>query len=126
MLWSCYLCSAFCTNPTPWLRSGSPMDKLKAMSTFVAIVDQGSLAAAADKLDRSPAAVVRTSANLEQHLGVRLLNRTTRRMALTNEGQEYLEDCRRILADIQSAESKLEQRRAVPAEIGRASCREGV
>lgn len=91
------------------------MDKLKAMSTFVAIVDQGSLAAAADKLDRSPAAVVRTLANLEQHLGVRLLNRTTRRMALTDEGHEYLEDCRRILADIQSAESKLERRRAVPA-----------
>src|SRR5690625_7855050 len=115
MLWSCYLYSAFCTNPTPWLRSGSPMDKLKAMSTFVAIVDQGSLAAAADKLERSPAAVVRTLANLAQHLGVRLLNRTTRRMALTNAGQEYLEDCRWILADIPSAEPQLAQRRAGPA-----------
>ena len=78
------------------------MDKLKAMSTFVAIVDQGSLSAAADKLGRSPAAVVRTLASLEQHLGVRLLNRSTRRIALTDEGREYLDHCRRILADIQS------------------------
>ena len=58
------------------------MDKLKAMSTFVAIVDQGSLSAAGDKLDRSPAAIVRTLAGLERHLGVRLLNRSTRRLAL--------------------------------------------
>src|SRR5690625_7419921 len=97
MLWSCYLCSAFCTNPTPWLRSGSPMDKLKAMSTFVAIVDQGSLAAAADKLDRSPAAVVRTLANLEQHLGVRLQHRTTRRKWLTTVRSEHLVACRRLV-----------------------------
>ncbi len=63
------------------------MDKLKAMSTFVAIVDQGSLSAAADKLGRSPAAVVRTLASLEQHLYVHLLNRSTRRIALTDEGR---------------------------------------
>lgn len=91
------------------------MDKLKAMGTFVAIVDQGSLTAAADKLDRSPAAVVRTLASLEQHLGVRLLNRSTRRIALTDEGREYLDDCRRILADIQAAELKLDDRRTEPA-----------
>lgn len=91
------------------------MDKLKAMSTFVAIVDQGSLSAAADKLDRSPAAVVRTLASLEQHLGVRLLNRSTRRIALTDEGREYLDHCRRILADIQTAEFQLDSRRADPA-----------
>ena len=91
------------------------MDKLKAMSTFVAIVDQGSLSAAADKLGRSPAAVVRTLASLEQHLGVRLLNRSTRRIALTDEGREYLDHCRRILADIQTAEFQLDSRRADPA-----------
>src|SRR5690554_687339 len=90
------------------------MDKLKAMSIFVAIVDQGSLSAAADKLNRSPAAIVRSLASLEQHLGVRLLNRSTRRMALTDEGREYLHDCRRILADIQAAELKLEQSRTEP------------
>ncbi|ASK36546.1 hypothetical protein CEK62_13810 [Alcanivorax sp. N3-2A] len=76
-----------------WSRA-PPMDKLKAMSTFVAIVDQGSLSAAGDKLDRSPAAIVRTLAGLERHLGVRLLNRSTRRLALTDEGRDYLQHCR--------------------------------
>lgn len=91
------------------------MDKLKAMSTFVAIVEQGSLSAAADKLDRSPAAIVRTLASLEQHLGVRLLNRSTRRIALTDEGSEYLQHCRRILSDIQAIELQLDSRRTDPA-----------
>lgn len=91
------------------------MDKLKAMSTFVAIVDQGSLSAAADKLDRSSAAIVRTLAGLEKHLGVRLLNRSTRRMSLTDEGREYLQHCRRILLEVQAAEFQLDSRRADPA-----------
>lgn len=91
------------------------MDKLKAMTTFVAIVDQGSLSAAADKLDRSPAAMVRTLAGLEQYLGVRLLNRSTRRIALTDEGREYLQHCRRILSDVEAAEFQLDSRRADPA-----------
>lgn len=91
------------------------MDTLKAMSTFVAIVDNGSLSAAADELNRSPAAVVRSLATLEQHLGVRLLNRTTRRIALTDEGRDYLQHCRRILADIQAIEFQLNSRRDDPA-----------
>lgn len=91
------------------------MDKLKAMTTFVAIVEQGSLSAAADKLDRSPAAIVRTLASLEQHLGVRLLNRSTRRIALTEEGTDYLQHCRRILTDIQATELRLDSRRTAPA-----------
>jgi len=93
------------------------MDKLKAMSTFVAIVDQGSLSAAGDKLDRSPAAIVRTLAGLEQHLGVRLLNRSTRRLALTDEGRDYLQHCRQILADIDAAEARLDSHRTEPAGI---------
>ncbi|MFL1407215.1 LysR family transcriptional regulator [Marinobacter sp. M1N3S26] len=91
------------------------MDKLKAMSTFVAIVDEGSLSAAADRLDRSPAAVVRTLATLEKHLGVRLLNRSTRRIALTDEGHEYLRHSRQILADIEAMEIRLDSCRANPA-----------
>ena len=91
------------------------MDKLKAMGTFVAIVDEGSLTAAADKLDRSPAAVVRTLATLEKHLGVRLLNRSTRRIALTDEGREYLRHSRQILADIEAMEIRLDSCRANPA-----------
>ncbi|MDH3640060.1 MAG: LysR substrate-binding domain-containing protein, partial [Gammaproteobacteria bacterium] len=80
------------------------MDKLRAMTAFVQIVDRGSLTAAAVVLNKSLPSVVRTLATLEGALGVRLLNRTTRRIALTNEGQHYLARCRRILADIEEAE----------------------
>ena len=58
------------------------MDKLRAMTTFVRIVETGSLTAAADHLGTSPTSVVRSLSALERALGVRLLNRTTRRMAL--------------------------------------------
>lgn len=78
-------------------------------------MDEGSLSEAADKLDRSPPAIVRTLANLEQYLGVRLLNRSTRRIALTDEGREYLRIYRRILSDIQAIERQLDSRRANPA-----------
>lgn len=91
------------------------MDRLKAMATFVTIVEQGSLSAAAGKLQRSPASVVRALAELESYLGVRLLNRTTRRLALTDEGQEYLLRCRRILADVDEAEFVLDTRRRSPS-----------
>jgi len=80
------------------------VDKLVAMRTFVAIVDHGSLSAAARYLDRSLPTVVRLLAALEEALGTRLLRRTTRRMALTAEGQGYLERCRRILTDVEEAE----------------------
>ena len=75
------------------------MDTLAAMRTFVAIVDSGSLTAAAETMDRSQPAVVRSLAALEAHLGTRLLQRTTRRMSLTPEGSDYLERCRQILWD---------------------------
>jgi DNA-binding transcriptional LysR family regulator len=80
------------------------MDQFAAMRAFVEIVDRGSLTAAADALDRSLPTVVRTLALLEAHLGTRLLRRTTRRMSLTDEGRDYLERCRRILADVEDAE----------------------
>ncbi|MDJ0654582.1 MAG: LysR family transcriptional regulator [Xanthomonadales bacterium] len=80
------------------------MDRLAAMQVFVEIVDRGSLTAAADALDRSLPAVVRTLAALESHLDVVLLRRTTRRMSLTPEGTEYLSRCRQILADVVEAE----------------------
>lgn len=73
------------------------MDKLLAMQTFVAVVDNGSLTAAAEALDRSLPTVVRTLGALESKLGARLLIRTTRRMSLTEEGRVYLDRCRRIL-----------------------------
>jgi DNA-binding transcriptional LysR family regulator len=83
------------------------MDKLKAMQTVVSIADSGSLTAAAESLDASLPAVVRTLAALEAHLGVRLFNRTTRRLSLTDEGRGYIESCRRLLADIQDTETAL-------------------
>ncbi|EDM77009.1 transcriptional regulator, LysR family protein [Plesiocystis pacifica SIR-1] len=81
------------------------MDKLAAMHTFVEIVDAGSLTAAAGSLGCSQPTVVRTLAKLERSLGATLLRRTTRRMSLTNEGRVYLDDCRRILADVAAAEA---------------------
>ena len=90
------------------------MDKLTAMRTFVAIVDHGSLSAAARSLDRSLPTVVRVLAALEEDLGTRLLRRTTRRMALTAEGRGYLERCRRILSDVEDAEASVAQGQSEP------------
>jgi len=83
------------------------MDKLKAMQVFMQIADQGSLTAAARVLDSSLPAVVRTLAALEEDLQVRLFNRTTRRIALTEEGKHYLESCRQILTTVEDAEAAL-------------------
>ncbi|MGN6580261.1 MAG: LysR family transcriptional regulator [Bordetella sp.] len=91
------------------------MNKFRAMQTFVAIVDHGSLSAAARALDSSLPAVVRTLAALETSLGVRLLNRTTRHNALTEEGRSYLETCRQILGDVQEAEAQLAARHEAPS-----------
>ena len=91
------------------------MDKFRAMDIFVRIVETGSLTAAADALDTSLTSVVRSLAALEGTLGARLLNRTTRRMALTDEGREYFERCRRVLAEVEEAESALSARQAKPA-----------
>lgn len=90
------------------------MDKLRAMETFVRIVDGGSLTAAADVLGMSVPAVVRSLAALERAVGVRLLNRTTRRSSLSDEGREYYERCKRVLAEVEAADAALSSRRAVP------------
>ncbi len=91
------------------------MDKLKAMTVFVGIVEAGSLTAAAERAGSSLASVVRQLAALEHTLGVRLINRTTRRMALTDEGRAYFERCRRLLADIDDMEHALTDREQAPA-----------
>ncbi len=83
------------------------MDKLKAMQTVVSIADEGSLTAAAAELGSSPPAVVRTLAALEAYLGIRLFNRSTRRISLTEEGHHYIENCRQLLAAVKDAESAL-------------------
>jgi DNA-binding transcriptional LysR family regulator len=90
------------------------MDKFRRMQTFVRIVEHGSLTAAARTLEVSQPSVVRLLAALEAELGVRLINRTTRRMALTDEGREYYERCRGILGAVEEAEARLRSRRAQP------------
>lgn len=90
------------------------MDKLYAIEAFIKIVDAGSITAAADALDVSQPSMVRTLAALERDLGVRLLNRTTRRMALTDEGRDYYERGRQIIGAVQEAQQSLSARRATP------------
>ena len=90
------------------------MDKLRAMAALVHIVEKGSLTAAAAALGTSPPSAVRALAALERALGARLLNRTTRRIALTDEGRAYYERARRILADVADAEAAASAKQAVP------------
>jgi DNA-binding transcriptional LysR family regulator len=91
------------------------MDKLSAMAIFVRIVDKGSLTAASHGLETSVPSVVRTLAALERELGVRLLNRTTRRLHLTDEGAQYLDHCRTILSAVKDFELGLLSRQAQPS-----------
>lgn len=90
------------------------MDKLKAIQTFVSIADSGSLTAAANELRCSLPSVVRTLAALEGELGARLFNRTTRRIALTDEGRQYLAHCRQLLTALNEAEAELRAEHSEP------------
>jgi DNA-binding transcriptional LysR family regulator len=90
------------------------MDKLRAMETYVRIVEGGSLTAASTAIGTSLPSVVRTLAALENAVGVRLLNRTTRRLSLTDEGREYYERCKRVLAEVEEADAALSARRVAP------------
>jgi DNA-binding transcriptional LysR family regulator len=80
------------------------MDRILEMATFVAVADGHSFSAAAKKLGLSPPTVTRTVSALEHRLGARLLTRTTRSVRLTEAGQRFLEDARRILVEISEAE----------------------
>ena len=91
------------------------MDRLRAMQTFVRIVDGGSLSAAARSIGVSLPAVVRTLAALEEHLGTRLLNRTTRRISLTDAGGEYYQRGRQLLAELEEVELAASAAKSRPA-----------
>jgi len=80
------------------------MDRLEAMSLFVAAVEAGSLSAAARRFGVPLATVSRKVSDLERHLNTRLLNRSTRRLTPTDAGEAYLAACRRILDDVGEAE----------------------
>jgi len=91
------------------------MDRIDAMQAFVAVADLRGFAPAARKLKLSPSAVTRLVAALEQRLGARLLQRTTRSLALTDAGTRYLERAKRILADVEEAERAAEGERTRPS-----------
>jgi DNA-binding transcriptional LysR family regulator len=101
-------------GPDGLIRNGNDMDRLQAMSTFVAVVDSGGFAGAARKLNLSPSVVTRAVAELEERLGLRLLIRTTRVVRVTDAGARFAEDCRRILADIEEAETVAAGTHAAP------------
>lgn len=90
------------------------MDRLDAMQAFVAVADLQGFAPAARKLGLSPSGVTRLIAALEDRLGARLLQRTTRSVTLTDAGARYLERTRRILADVEEAESSAEGEQTRP------------
>jgi len=80
------------------------MDRIEAMRVFVAALDEGSLAGAGRRLRRSPAAVSRAIAFLENHVGAELLHRTTRSLRLSEAGERYAAACRRVLVDLEEAD----------------------
>jgi DNA-binding transcriptional LysR family regulator len=91
------------------------MDRIDAMQAFVAVADLRGFAPAARKLGLAPSGVTRLVAALEDHLGARLLQRTTRSVALTDVGARYLERIRRILADVEEAEGSVQDEHTRPS-----------
>ena len=91
------------------------MDQFKQISTFVDVAARGSLSAAARAEGIAPAVIGRRLDALEARLGVKLLQRTTRKIALTNEGVAFLENCQRILLDLENAEAEVSERSARPS-----------
>jgi DNA-binding transcriptional LysR family regulator len=97
------------------------MDHLTALKVFRQVVEQGGFASASRQLGLSPAAVSKNIAELERHVAARLLNRTTRRMSLTEAGTRYYEQVTRILDDLQEAEQSLGPMQREPAGLLRVS-----
>jgi DNA-binding transcriptional LysR family regulator len=85
------------------------MDKLQAMRTFVRVVEAGSFSAVAHESDTTQSAVSKQVAALERELGARLLTRTTRSLALTEHGERYFEQVRRLVTEIAEAEGTLQR-----------------
>ncbi|MBI4276009.1 MAG: LysR family transcriptional regulator [Rhizobiales bacterium] len=80
------------------------MDRIESLTAFVKVAEHTSFAEAARRLNRSPAAVTRAVAELEERLGVRLLNRTTRAVTVTEAGQHFLAGAKRVLTDLEDIE----------------------
>ena len=88
------------------------MGQFRQISTFVEVVARGSLSAAARAEGIAPSMIGRRLDALEQRIGVKLLQRTTRKLVLTDEGAAFLEDCRRILSELEEAEAAVAERSA--------------
>ncbi|MGE3993441.1 LysR family transcriptional regulator [Pseudorhodoplanes sp.] len=90
------------------------MDRLHELEVFVAVADAGSFAKAGARLRLSPPAVTRAVSALEDRLGARVFNRTTRSLTITDVGQRFLESARRVLTDLDAAEKEAVGETAVP------------
>ncbi|SAK53203.1 LysR family transcriptional regulator [Caballeronia ptereochthonis] len=89
-------------------------ERLNGVETFVQVVEAGSFALAADRLNLTRSAVGKIIARLETRLGVRLIHRTTRSQSLTEDGQAYYERCVRALTELDAAEAELDGGRRMP------------
>lgn len=98
------------------------LDRLLAMTVFVKVVEQGSFARAAERLHMSTSGVSRHVAELEAHLDTRLLNRTTRRISLTESGQAYFERALHLLADLEETEAAVSSSTVTPRGTIRLTC----
>ena len=90
------------------------MDRFQEMQVFLAVAEEQGFAAAARRLSMSPPSVTRAVAALEERIGTLLLTRTTRSVHITEAGQRYVEDCRRILAELEEAEESAAGSHATP------------
>jgi DNA-binding transcriptional LysR family regulator len=90
------------------------LDRFQAIAAFAKVVESGSFARAADRIGVSVSAISRQVADLEAHLGARLLNRTTRRLSLTESGSVYYERCVQLLADLEEAEEAVSSTAVAP------------
>jgi DNA-binding transcriptional LysR family regulator len=98
------------------------MDRFLAMQVFMRVVEQGSFAKAAERLGISTSACSRHVAELEAHLNARLLNRTTRRLSLTESGQAFYERCVQVLADLEEAEQAAAVSAVLPRGTLKVTC----
>lgn len=98
------------------------MDQVRCLRVFSQVVAQGSFAGAARAMDLAPAVVTRCVAELEAHLGARLINRTTRRLALTEVGETYLQGAREVLAQLDANDALASESVKEPAGSLRVLC----
>lgn len=91
------------------------MDRLQTMAVFIAVAEEAGFAAAARRMNMSPPSVTRAIGELEARLGARLLHRTTRAVRLTDAGERYVTDCRRILSEVEEADQHAAGVHAAPS-----------